>query len=78
MSRLAFRTAGQVRLPSERMATLGWQPDGYTPADLTRTADALHGMAIRCAMSTGNVRLLNELSGRHFREIGDGEVSKPG
>jgi hypothetical protein len=72
LGRLAFGTAGQLRLLGERMQALSWQPDGYEPADLGQLADALHGMALRCALHTGNTAMLNELSGRHFREL-DGE-----
>jgi hypothetical protein len=54
------------------MTALSWQPDGYEPADLGQLADALHGMALRCAMDTGNTALLNELSGRQFRDL-DGD-----
>lgn len=71
LGRFSFRTAGQLRLLGERMTALSMQPDGYAPADLAKLADALHGMAMRCAMSTGNTALLNELSGRNFRELGD-------
>lgn len=70
LGRLSFRTAGQLRLLSERMTALSWQPDGYEPADLGRLAEALHGMALRCAMDTGNTALLNELSGRQARDLG--------
>ncbi|MFI9507266.1 hypothetical protein [Nocardia sp. NPDC052566] len=70
LGRFSFRTAGQLRLLGERMTALSWQPDGYTPADLSKLADALQGMALRCAMSTGNTALLNELSGHNFRELG--------
>ena len=69
LGRLSFTTAGQLRLLSERMTTLSWQPDGYEPTDLRRLADALHGMALRCAMDTGNTTLLNQLSGRDFDEL---------
>lgn len=72
LGRLAFRTAGQLRLLGERMTALSWKPDGYTPDDLGQLGDALHGMAMRCAMSTGNTGLLNELSGREFKPL-DGD-----
>jgi hypothetical protein len=75
LGRLSFRTAGGLRLLAERMTALGWQPDGYSPADLTGLADALHGMSLRCAMSTGNTALLGELSGRDVRRLdGDPET----
>lgn len=73
LGRLAFRTAGQLRLLRERMIALSWQPDHYEPADLGRLADALHGMALRCAMDGGNTAMLNELSGREFRDLGDND-----
>lgn len=63
------RMGGQLRLLSERMTDLSWQPDGYQPADLGALADALQGMALRCAMSTGNTRLMTELTGRHIRKV---------
>jgi hypothetical protein len=69
LGRLAFRTAGNLRLLQEQMETLSWQPDGYEPRDLRQLADALQGMALRCAMHTGNTAMLNELSGRDFREL---------
>ncbi|GGM84464.1 hypothetical protein GCM10012275_63970 [Longimycelium tulufanense] len=71
LGRLSFRTAGQLRLLAERLTTLDWQPDGYTPADLARLADALGGMALRCALDTGNTALLSELTGRHVRDLTD-------
>ncbi|MCX0271730.1 hypothetical protein NLM24_13630 [Nocardia zapadnayensis] len=74
LGRFSFRTAGQLRLLGERMTALSMQPDGYAPADLAQLADALQGMALRCAMSTGNTGLLNELSGRNFREVGEGDI----
>ncbi|MFQ6230614.1 hypothetical protein [Nocardia sp. NPDC002869] len=70
LGRFSFRTAGQLRLLGERMTALSMQPDGYAPADLAKLADVSQGMALRCAMSTGNTALLNELSGRNFRELG--------
>lgn len=72
LGRLAFRAAGQLRLLGERMVALSWQPDGYEPGDLGRLADALHGMALRCAMDSGNTALLNELSGRSVRDLDEG------
>jgi hypothetical protein len=70
LGRLSFRTAGQLPLLRERMAELSFEPDQYELADIGNLADALHGMAMRCAMSTGNPALLNELSGRDFRGLG--------
>lgn len=71
LGRLAHRTAGQLRLLRERMDALNWRPDGYEPADLGALVDAVHGMAVRCALHAGNMPLLNELTGRDFREIGE-------
>lgn len=73
LGRLAFRTAGQLRLLRERMVALSRKPDNYEPGDLGNLADALQGMALRCAMGTGNTTLLNELSGRPFRDLGDND-----
>jgi hypothetical protein len=70
LGRLAFQTAGQLRLLGERMTDLSWQPDGYEPRDLAKLADALTGMAMRCAMNSGNTALLTELSGRPARDLG--------
>ena len=70
LGRLAFSVAGQLRLLRDRMTALTWQPDGYEPAELGGLADALHGMAMRCAMHTGNTAMLNQISGREFRELG--------
>lgn len=70
LARLGFSVARQLRLLREHMTALSWQPDGYEPADLGSLADALHGMAMRCAMHTGNTELLNQISGRDFRELG--------
>lgn len=67
LGRQAFEEAGRLRLLAERMTTLSWQADGYPPAELLKVADTLQGMALRCAMSTGNTDMLNELTGREFR-----------
>jgi hypothetical protein len=75
LARLAFRTAGHLRLLTERMSALGWKPDGHEPADLAALADVLHGMSLRCAMSTGNTALLGELSGRDWRRLDGPEGS---
>ena len=73
LGRLSFRTAGQLRLLRERMEALSFKPDEYELADVGHLADALHGMAMRCAMSTGNTALLDELTGREWRALdGDG------
>jgi hypothetical protein len=69
LGRLAFRTAGQLRMLRELMTALSWQPDGYEPGDLAKLADALTGMAMRCAMDSGNTALLTELSGRRARDL---------
>lgn len=70
LGRLSFWTAGQLRLLRERMADLSFKPDEYELDDIGHLADALHGMALRCAMSTGNTGLLKEVSGREFRDLG--------
>ncbi|MEV0297006.1 hypothetical protein [Nocardia sp. NPDC050710] len=72
LARLAFQTAGSLRLTAELMTTLGWQPDGHSPADVREMADALTGMAMRGAMHAGNNGLLTEFTGREWREL-DGE-----
>ncbi|MFE3280357.1 hypothetical protein [Nocardia sp. NPDC059239] len=70
LARLAFRTAGQVRMLAERMAALDFKADGYEQADLAPFADTIQGMALRAAMSMDDGdALLLELTGRRVRRL---------
>lgn len=69
LGRLSFATAEQLRKLAEQMGALTWKPDGYELREFEEMAAALHGMAMRCAMSTGNTDLLVEVSGRPFHEV---------
>jgi hypothetical protein len=64
LARQAWQVSGQLRLLVERMADLHWQPDGYDHTKLRHVADSIYGMALRCAMSSGDMGVLNEVSGR--------------
>ncbi|GAB2451817.1 hypothetical protein GCM10027262_76270 [Nocardia tengchongensis] len=74
LARLAFRTAGQVRMLAERMAALGFKADGYEQADIARFADTMQGMALRAAMSMddGDAQL-SELTGRQVNRLDPGD-----
>lgn len=71
LGRLAFRTGGDLRLLVERMKTLNFKPDGHEPEEIAELAAALQGMALRCAMHTGNTAMLSDLTGRRYRDLGN-------
>lgn len=71
LARQAWQVAGQFRLLIERMAALGWQPDNYEHAKLRHVADSINGMALRAAMSSGDLKVLNEISGRTWKQLPD-------
>jgi hypothetical protein len=69
LARQAHRVAGEIRLLAERADTLGMPLDRYSPAEVRRFADTVHGLAFACAFQIGSTDLLNELTGRRWRRV---------
>jgi hypothetical protein len=46
------------------------RPDAYSWEEIRHVADTLRGMALRCALESGNHDLLSEVTGRDWRRPG--------
>lgn len=65
----AAEVAARLRDFVDHAAALNWQPDGYDHHKLRHVADSIHGMALRAAMSSDDLQVLNAISGRTWTRL---------